>query len=219
MVAEMSELLTTELLILRKSPYRETSLIIAGVTPENGRLDLVVKGELAFSKKKFPVADLFREIQVEYAVSPQSTLHNLRQAEIIASCGEELAAVPDNFLLASELGELILKSTKPELPCPETFDAALNILGMLSQITPDDPNAAAKRARCAAMMKLVILSENGLLPENLDPDPDVNVEKHDLMDHILAAAQGLDEPPVNTGRFWVQMNKWADIIINKTELH
>lgn len=214
----MNELQNTEMLILRKSPYRETSLIIAGITPEAGRLDLVVKGELAFGKKKFPVADLFREIQVEYARSPQSTLHNLRQAEVIASCGEELAAAPDNFLLASELGELILKTAKPDLPCPETFDAALNVLNMLGMIDAGEPNAAAKRARCAAMMKLVILSENGLLPENLDPDPDVNVEKHDLLDHILAAAQGLDDPPVNTGRFWVQMNKWADLLITKAEL-
>lgn len=214
----MSELSTTEMLILRKSPYRETSLIAAGITPENGRLDLVIKGELAFSKKKFPVIDLFREIQVEFARSPQSTLHNLRQAEVIADCGEELAAVHDNFLLASELGELILKTAKPDLPCPETFDAALNVLGMLSRIVPDEAQAPAKRARCAAMMKLVILSENGLLPESLDPDPDVNVEKHDLLDHILAAAQGLDDPPVNTGRFWTQMNRWADQLIAKAEL-
>jgi recombinational DNA repair protein (RecF pathway) len=214
----MSELQTTEMLILRKTPYRESSLIVAGITPGNGRLDLVVKGELAFSKKKFPVIDLFREIQVEFARSPQSTLHNLRQAEVVADCGIELAAVPDNFLLASELAELILKTTRPELPCPETFDAALNVLNMLSQIAGDDPQAAAKRARCAAMMKLVILSENGLLPEDLDPDPDANVEKHDLLDHILAAAQGLDDPPVNTGSFWTRMSRWSDQLMTKTEL-
>lgn len=215
----MNELLNTEMLILRKTPYRESSLLVAGITPENGRLDLVVKGELAFSKKKFPVIDLFRKIQAEFVRSPQSTLHNLRQAEVIADCGEELAAVPDNFLLASELAELILKSAKPDLPCPETFDASLNILDMLSRVARDEPQAAAKRSRCAAMMKLTILSENGLLPENLDPDPETNVEKHDLMDHILAAAQGLDDPPVNTGRFWAQMNRWADFLISKTELN
>lgn len=206
------------MLILRKSDYRETSLIIAGITPEYGRLDLVVKGEKSLGKKKFPVIDLYRTVEVEYSKG-SGTLHNFHNADILASIGEELAKIPDNFLLASELAELILKTAHYELPCPETYTAALTIYDMLAAIISDDPHAAAKRSRCAAMLKLVILSENGLLPENLDPDPDVNVEKHDVLDHILASAQGLDDPPPNTGRFWVQMDKWADVIIKRSELH
>ncbi len=214
----MSELIRTEMLILRKSDYRETSLIIAGITPENGRLDLVVKGEKTLGKKKFPVVDLYRVVDTEYSRG-SGTLHNFHNADVLGSLGEELAQVPDNFLLAAELAELVLKTSHYDLPCPETYSAALTVYDMLSTIAPDDPHAAAKRSRCAAMLKLVILSENGLLPENLDPDPDVNVEKHDVLDQILAAAQGLDDPPQNTGRFWVQMDKWADIILQRSELH
>ncbi|MDD4182165.1 MAG: recombination protein O N-terminal domain-containing protein [Victivallaceae bacterium] len=212
----MSLIQTSEILVLRKSPYGETSMIIAGITPELGRLDLIIKGGMGGGKTKFPAADIFRELQVEFSESSQSTLHNLRNAEILGSCGEALAAVPDNFTLAIELAALILKWGKPQLPAPEVYCAALNVFNQLSMIEVSDRFAEPKRIRCAVMLKLVLLSENGLLPEYLDRDPDLNVEKHDLMDQILAAAQGLEDPPQNTARFWHKMNSWADALFTNT---
>ena len=46
-------LVTTNLIVLRKTPYMETSLIISGLSPDFGKLDLLAKGELKISSKKF----------------------------------------------------------------------------------------------------------------------------------------------------------------------
>ena len=100
------------MLILRRSLPRNQSHRRRN-TPKR-TLDLVVKGNWR-SAKEFPVIDLFREIHVEFARSPQSTLHNMRRRRSSPTAART-AAVHDNFLLASELGELILKTAKTRPP-------------------------------------------------------------------------------------------------------
>ena len=41
----------TRYMILRKTPFRDTSLVVAGVSADYGRLDFVLKGARAISTK------------------------------------------------------------------------------------------------------------------------------------------------------------------------
>jgi len=213
----VNDVRNSEILILRKTLYGETSVIIAGISPEMGRLDLIIKGGMEVAKSKLPAVDIFRKLNVEFSMSRNSTIHNLKYFELISSYGEELANIPDNYATATELAALVLNWIRPELPVPETYYAALNVFDELCQIIPADRLAEAKRTRCSAMLKITILSENGILPEVLDDDPDLNVDKHDIIDQILAAAQGLDEPPKKTARFWQEMSRWADLLLRNSE--
>jgi recombinational DNA repair protein (RecF pathway) len=46
----------TNLIVLRKTQYLESSLVIAGLpSPELGRIDVIVKGAKKFTKKPFLV--------------------------------------------------------------------------------------------------------------------------------------------------------------------
>ena len=59
----------TRYMILRKTPFRDTSLVVAGISAEHGRLDFVLKGARAIGKKQFPTADVFREFLLEFRPS------------------------------------------------------------------------------------------------------------------------------------------------------
>ncbi len=80
-----SALIETRFLILRKTPFSETSLIVGGISPEFGQLHFLVRGARKLSKRSFPVADLFRVLQVKYAPSNKGTLYTWRCADLEAS--------------------------------------------------------------------------------------------------------------------------------------
>ena len=44
----------TVCLILRHTPFQESSLIVSGISPDAGRLDFLLKGARGLGKKKFP---------------------------------------------------------------------------------------------------------------------------------------------------------------------
>ncbi|UKI33313.1 MAG: recombination protein O N-terminal domain-containing protein [Lentisphaeria bacterium] len=57
---------STQLIVLSKQSYRESSLLLAGLSPDCGRLSLVANGAQKLSAKNFPAVDLFRELEVEF---------------------------------------------------------------------------------------------------------------------------------------------------------
>lgn len=59
-----SDLIDTEFLILKKTAYSETSLIVSGITPDYGQMRLMVKGARQLGKNKFPQIDLLRLVSL-----------------------------------------------------------------------------------------------------------------------------------------------------------
>ena len=59
-------MISTEMIVLTKQPYRETSLLLNGFSPDFGKTSLVAQGAMKLSNKSFPEADLFRELSVEF---------------------------------------------------------------------------------------------------------------------------------------------------------
>lgn len=199
----------TELLVLRKTPYRETSLIVGGLSPDDGRFDFVMKGGLAPDKNKFPALDLFREIRVDFQSAAGDRMPTVYEAEPLNSY-DRLADNPDKYLLACELGNFALENSSPELPCPELYGAVKHVLASLcgytdSERTPD---------QCRMLVRLAYLNENGFLPEAFSDNPRKDDLQHRLMAILLEAAQGEMPLPDLPDSYWKQMADWTFQLCN-----
>ena len=165
----------SELIILKKIPYKESSLIVSGLNSEFGRLDFIAKGAEKISKKKFPSVDLFRIVSIEFNPD-KDFLQSVYKAEII----ENFDAVADSsasFKEACAIAAFVLKNTKPHMRCDFLFKAVRTAFSRLC--------TAPGKFPCLAFVKLAYLAENGLLPET-----DVKI------DRLLATAAGDSD---NTG--------------------
>ena len=54
----MGALLHTQYLVLAKRPYQESALLLSGISPDCGRLELIAHGARKIEGKKMPVAIL-----------------------------------------------------------------------------------------------------------------------------------------------------------------
>ena len=128
------EITSTPLIVLSKSPYRESSLIVVGISPDYGKLQLVCNGAQKISGKEYVQVDLFRELSVEFTES-RSALKTAREIEII-STNDKLPENPVNFRLAGKMGAFLLANIKDDLPMPYTYDSFSSVLSHLSCSTP-----------------------------------------------------------------------------------
>ena len=58
------EITSTPVIVLSKTPYRESSLIVVGISPDYGKLSLVCNGAQKIGGTNFVTVDLFRELSV-----------------------------------------------------------------------------------------------------------------------------------------------------------
>ena len=114
----------TTYIILRKIPFQESSLIVSGLSPEFGRLDFLLRGARGTGAKKFPYAELFRELAIVFRPPREhaSTLCSLTAHEPVASF-DAIALRTGNYLAVCDYAAFLLKHTKPMLEAPETFRA------------------------------------------------------------------------------------------------
>lgn len=92
-------MISTQMIVLAKQPYKEAALLLSGLSPDYGRLNLVANGAQKLSEKKFPAADLFRELEVEFNEEGASDLFTAKQLELAAAF-DALADNPKHFQLA-----------------------------------------------------------------------------------------------------------------------
>jgi DNA repair protein RecO (recombination protein O) len=130
---------TTPAILLRKTRFGDTSLIITWFTQAHGRLKTVVKGALRPKSKFAGVLDLFFECEISFARSAKSELHTLREAAL-RDAREGLRRDYARVALASYFVELIETATEPEHTAPEIFDLLLRALRHL------DEKPASRRA-------------------------------------------------------------------------
>lgn len=112
-----NHLARTEYIVLRKTPHKESSLIVAGVSPRFGRLDFVVRGaRKEISKTKLPFVDLFRELSVEFDPRLEG-LRTLRFAELSREF-DNIANHPRNYEAACLLGAFLLRVSQGHPSAP-----------------------------------------------------------------------------------------------------
>jgi len=129
----------TPAILLRKTRFSETSLIVTWFTRDLGRLKTVVKGALRPKSRFAGLLDLFFDCEISVAHSTKSELHTLREV-VLRDAREGLRKDYRRVALASYFVELIELTTEPEHPAPELYDLLLRAFGFLDQ-NPATPRA------------------------------------------------------------------------------
>lgn len=203
--------IATNVIILRKIPYGESSLIAATLSSEYGRIDFLIKGAKKIGKRKFPQADLFRELYVQYKDS-QRDLHSLYSTDVLNNY-DAMASFPENYVQACELGKFLLRNSRPNIPCPKVYAALKNALEHFSR--------APVKIPWRELVKLVYLQENGLLPGGLSPSEGDNkkeARRKMILEELLESAFGKKSPPELSTEYWARLVAWINGLCNYNEL-
>lgn len=112
---------TIPAILLRKTRFSDTSLIITWLTQEHGKLKTIAKGALR-PKSRFGAAlDLFYSCEIAITRSTRSDLHTLREVQLLDP-RETIRAHFYNVALAAYFVELLDLATEIEHPVPELYD-------------------------------------------------------------------------------------------------
>jgi DNA repair protein RecO (recombination protein O) len=112
---------STPAILLRKTRFSDTSLILTWFTPEQGKIKTIAKGALRPKSRFAGVLDLFFECEISIARSPRTDLHTLREA-VLRDPRENLRKEYPRVALAAYFVELLELTTEPDHGVPELFD-------------------------------------------------------------------------------------------------
>jgi DNA repair protein RecO len=194
---------STNYIILRKTPYHETSLILGGITREHGRVDLLVKGAKKIGSKSLPAIDLFREINVNINLNKDG-LQAIYSAELVSNF-DNIALKKEAYLDACEISKFVLRNSQPANPSPETYNALKTAFQLLSE---------GNDLYCSPLVKLIYLSEHGLLPEL----PEERKKESELLAQLIEVAKGKNKLPNISKEYMDDINSWIDSICKFNEL-
>ena len=198
----------SQFIVLAKSPYRESALLLNGISPDYGRLSLVLHGALKSSDGKMPAADLYRELEVEFKEEENSTLYTATAAEVIAAF-DAIADHTREFMMAGRISSFLLKNLAPGVPQPYTYDAFRSILGRLAA---GEVEGNWTLEQCAVVLKTAFLYENGLLPEG------TSGRQRDFLENLVAAGIDDSELPECAAGYWTKLNGWLNALLDYHQL-
>ena len=196
-------------MVLKKIKYKETSLIIHGLSPEFGRLDLLAKGALKNSSGKFPVIDMFQVLNVEFKNKEENSLHLIYEAELIKA-HPNIASNLDCFVGGMKISTLILKNSYPGIPAPQTYAALLHAIGNLAAATEGAKVWSFEQS--IAALKAVHLHENGLLPESFDMDSSLDKRQVKFIHKLLESATNGKALPKCDAGYWKKLDNWLSAL-------
>jgi len=122
---------TTAAILLRRTRFSDTSLIVTWLSGTHGRLKTIAKGALRPRNRFAGVLDLFFDAEIAFARSARSELHTLREVSLL-DAREGLRRDYRAVELASYFVELVELTVEPEHPVPEVhalLSRALDYLG------------------------------------------------------------------------------------------
>ncbi len=204
-------MISTPVLVLRKTPYSETSVIAATLSPEYGRLDFLIRGAKQISKKKFPQVDLFREIEVQFN-HRNTGLNTIHTAELLHSF-DSISNYPMNYLRACEVGIFILRNSHGMNPSPEVYSAMKTALSAMGKEKTDVP--------WGELIKLVYLDEHGFLPEDMErgiADTEMNQNRKNALVNLVNAVINGSTLPDYPQKTWLKFSDWIDKLCRYHEL-
>lgn len=152
----------TSFIVLKKEPYQDAHLLLYGISPDFGKMSLLLYNGRKADKNHFPQADIFQEFDVSFDRKENSDLFTAKEIELrtdLSSIAENLL----NFKFAGRIAQFLLNNVEHDLPIPFSYDAARNVF--LHLIIPDGTQGKWTMEESAAAFKLCFLYEAGLLPE------------------------------------------------------
>ncbi|MDD3154543.1 MAG: recombination protein O N-terminal domain-containing protein [Victivallaceae bacterium] len=189
---------STQIIVLKKTAYRENSWILNGISPDYGRLSLVFAGPRK-SDEGTATADLYREFEVEFNYSEKSELQNVSSLELFTNF-DAVAENPKNLTFLARIGDFLLKNAAENLPMPYTYDAMRNVLCHL--LLPPETPGRWTMLESSVVIKIVYLSENGLLPECAD------AKQNELWENLVAAGVENTALPQVKGNYIESLNRY-----------
>ena len=130
---------TTPAILLRRTRFSDTSLIITWFTLSHGKLKTIAKGALRPKSRFSGSLDLFYACEISFSRSAKSDLHTLREASVLES-REQLRRDYARVSLAAYFVELMDLATEPDQAAPELYDLLVRAFGHL------DLRAASRKA-------------------------------------------------------------------------
>ena len=185
----------TRYMILRKTPFRDTSLVVAGISAEHGRLDFVLKGARAIGKKQFPTADVFREFLLEFRPSRRPESMPTAVSLDLTSAHDGIVQSMDCYLAACSFAAETLRRAQPMLEMPLAWQAFSVMLTRMEQtLSPQIPLMLAR---------LAVLREHGLL-SGVVPFPELVVPLFRCAVDAAAPWPVPDETTLNCIDGWIE---------------
>jgi len=203
----VNPLITTDFLVLRKTAYAETSLIVAGLTPDHGQVHLMLKGARRLGKRSFPALDLFRLVRISYREG-KGEIHTPNEVEPVADYGA-LAAHPGLYRTAGQLGHFVLANVLPGVEHPQVFTALRVILARFAAATRETPPLIDSAHVC---LELAYLREGGWLEAFADERTAEQCEQ------LMAMALG--GPPLRLRpETWQELRRWTGTLLRQADCH
>ncbi len=148
--------LRDEVLLLRRTPFGESSLVVHGLARRAGRVHLMAKGAERPSSRFAYVLDLVDTLTLEWLAQPDQELGTLAAGELHVRrrrIPEDVAA----WRAATTALELVDLAARPGAPEPELFD--------LLSLTLDRLEAGAPPELTVLAFEAAFLGIAGLAPE------------------------------------------------------
>lgn len=201
-----------DLLVLRKTSYAETSLIVAGLSPTHGQLHFLIRGGRRIGQRGSPVADLFRVLDVAYRPG-RGDLHTLHSAELVTDFAG-VAADLTTYNAAGWLGRFALANTLTDAETPRFYAAICAGLGRFVGVA-GQPTSRTETLVCATIVGvvLVFLDEHGLLA---DAPTDTPQQRRNLR-ALLTMGEGHAPPPDLPVAVWTRLAHWAERLLHHSD--
>jgi DNA repair protein RecO len=199
---------TTSFLVLRKTIYAESSLVVAGLTPDAGQVHFLVRGARRLSSKVFPIVDLFRILTVNY-VPRERDLLTWRSAELDRA-HDGLAHNLRTYRTATWLAGLALANTHQGVAAPDLF-TALELA--LARLATGSGEVGGRCSEARVCVSVTLLEELGQLPEGRSPAEDEQLRS--LLQHSRTAGSGFRLTPDT----WHRLEAWSRQLLVHAELH
>lgn len=126
---------TAEAILLRRSRFGETSLVLVWLSPSLGKVRTAARGAGRKDSKLRGRLDLFYHAEIHFATGAKSDLHSLREVRLIETWNG-LRADYARLLAAAYFAELCDLLSEPAHAAPGLFDLLRRALGHLDAKRP-----------------------------------------------------------------------------------
>ena len=192
----------TDYIVLRKTPFRESSLIVSGISPEYGRLDFIMRGHSSGKAGKFSVAGLVRELHIEFKSKKEDLSGLLTAGKIeLLENHDSIAENLPGYMGACELASSLLPNVAAMVPIPETYQSVKLYLHAIQNGKAPEPYLS--------LVFLMFLYEAGELPIPEDRAGDF------LAKLLTDIADGNDIPSTIPESYWQKLCEWRKVVCRK----
>lgn len=201
---------STEFIVLRKTPYGESSLVVAGLSRDCGRLSFMVRGARRLGRRDYPLVDLFRCLSIRFRPAPHSALHRWSAADAVADFGG-LARHSGRYLCAASLARFLLRETVEGVSLPLTYRALRLGLHRLAAARPDASEEVLLPAARLGVL-LTFLRENGELDEASFAGAD-----RERFRRLAGMATGDEAVPRLSAATWRRLDNWLRYLLDAAD--